>query len=366
MEFPTFSQLRKSAKNIDPQTTIAKIVVLGDCATQHIAKSIEGYSFYVNYPLRVIDTDYNQITAQVFDANSDLYREAPKYVLVFMCSEMLKSAFDTFPNKKGFADYCYKNIVNIWDTICTKTNSVILQTTFIENDDAVFGNYALKTKESFLYQVKKLNFLLCEGAQENKGVYLVDINKIASNIGYSNLHDSKMYYMAKLPFKTDSLPIIAKAVLDVVCAVGGRFKKCVITDLDNTLWGGVIGDDGMSGIEIGDLGSGHAFDDLQHWLKSLRERGIILAICSKNEEDTAKEPFLNHPDMVLSLKDISLFVANWKDKASNIRYIQQTLNIGMDSIVFIDDNPFERDQVRTSIPEITVPELPEDPSQYLD
>ncbi|MBQ8955349.1 MAG: HAD-IIIC family phosphatase, partial [Lachnospiraceae bacterium] len=142
-------------------------------------------------------------------------------------------------------------------------------------------------------------------------------------------------------------------------------KKCVVLDLDNTVWGGVIGDDGLAGIEIGELGRGHVFTDLQLWLKQLKDRGILLAVCSKNNEDTAKEPFLKHEEMVLRLSDFAIFVANWEDKASNIRYIQQTLNIGMDSLVFIDDNPFERNLVRSMIPEICVPELPNDPAQYL-
>ena len=124
-------------------------------------------------------------------------------------------------------------------------------------------------------------------------------------------------------------------------------------------------DDGLENIQIGELGLGQAFSRLQQWLKELKRRGIILAVCSKNEEDAAKEPFLKHPEMVLRLEDISMFVANWEDKAGNIRRIQQTLNIGMDSIVFLDDNPFERNAVKSLIPDITVPELPEDPSEYL-
>ena len=129
--------------------------------------------------------------------------------------------------------------------------------------------------------------------------------------------------------------------------------------------GGVIGDDGLNGIQIGELGIGHAYTDLQTWLKELRMRGIILAICSKNNENIAKEPFEKHPEMVLRLEDISMFVANWNDKAANIRLIQKDLNIGMDSIAFIDDNPFERNLVRSMIQDITVPELPEDPALYL-
>jgi FkbH-like protein len=142
-------------------------------------------------------------------------------------------------------------------------------------------------------------------------------------------------------------------------------KKCVILDLDNTLWGGIIGDDGMENIQIGELGIGKAFTNLQMWLKQLKQRGIILAVCSKNDETIVREPFEKHPDMILKLSDIAVFVANWDNKVQNINYIQSILNIGFDSMVFLDDNPFERNMVKTHIPYITVPDLPEDPSEYL-
>jgi FkbH-like protein len=162
------------------------------------------------------------------------------------------------------------------------------------------------------------------------------------------------------------LPLIAAKTVDVIAAMYGKFKKCLILDLDNTLWGGIIGDDGLENIQIGGLGIGKAFSEFQYWIKKLKNRGIILAVCSKNTEGVAKEPFEKHPDMVLRLDDIAVFVANWENKADNIRTIQSILNIGFDSIVFLDDNPFERNMVRENVPQITVPELPEDPADYLE
>jgi FkbH-like protein len=164
----------------------------------------------------------------------------------------------------------------------------------------------------------------------------------------------------------DALPYFADAVVKIIAAFQGNFKKCIIIDLDNTTWGGVIGDDGLENIQIGSLGIGKAFTEFQHWVKKLQQRGIIVAVCSKNTESIAKEPFEKHPDMVLRLEDIAVFVANWENKVNNIRKIQQILNIGFDSMVFVDDNPFERNIVRENIPQITVPELPEDPALYLD
>jgi FkbH-like protein len=164
----------------------------------------------------------------------------------------------------------------------------------------------------------------------------------------------------------DFLPLLGKNTVDIIQAVLGKFKKCLILDLDNTLWGGIIGDDGIENIQIGSLGIGKAFTEIQLWVKELKKRGIIIAVCSKNDELIAKEPFEKHPDMVLRLDDIAVFVANWENKVDNIKYIQSILNIGYDSMVFLDDDPFERNMVQSQIPQITVPELPEDPAEYLN
>jgi FkbH-like protein len=139
-----------------------------------------------------------------------------------------------------------------------------------------------------------------------------------------------------------------------------------VLDLDNTLWGGVIGDDGLEKIEIGMLGIGRAFTDLQYWVLKLRQRGVLLAVCSKNTESVARQPFDSHPDMVLSLEDIAVFKANWDNKADNIRQIGAALNISLDSMVFLDDNPVERNMVREILPEVLVPELPDDPAEFLE
>ncbi len=154
--------------------------------------------------------------------------------------------------------------------------------------------------------------------------------------------------------------------MDIINATIGRFKKCLILDLDNTLWGGIIGDDGIEKIQLGDYKIGKAFVELQSFIKCLKERGIILAVCSKNTESIAKEAFEKHPDMVLRLNDIALFVANWENKVDNIKYIKDVFDVGFDSMVFLDDNPFERSMVKAHIPEITVPDLPEDPSLFLN
>lgn len=363
----TYQELKKACKRDPSDFPIVKLAILGDCATQLLSTAIKGSGIEAGLNLQVLDTDYNQIRRQVIDSNSELYCFAPEYILIQMCTEKLYERYCDTPmqRREQFSEDVVDEIRQIWKQITANSGARILQYNFVLMCDAVFGNYGTKVKDSFRYQLQKLNLLLMDLAAETQNAFILDLASIQTAMGNRLFFDEKYYYSAKTPLSLAALPYAAKAVLDTILALRGKLKKCVILDLDNTLWGGVIGDDGMAKIQIGELGTGHAFTDVQLWLRELRRRGIILAVCSKNNKDTAKEPFEKHPDMILRLEDISIFVANWEDKVSNIRYIQQTLNLGMDSMVFIDDNPFERNMVNALIPDITVPELPQDPAQYL-
>ena len=182
-------------------------------------------------------------------------------------------------------------------------------------------------------------------ASEAGNIHLINTDRIAASRA-DGCFDEARYCNYKLALSLDATAEVARQIVSVVGASQGRAIKCLILDLDNILWGGVIGDDGIENIEIGELGIGYAFTRFQMWLKALRQRGILLCICSKNNKETAFKPFHEHPDMILREEDITMFVANWEDKATNIKYIRETLNIGIDSMVFIDDSPFERALVR--------------------
>jgi len=368
MSMPTFIALKKNLKQDMSALTGCKVAIMGDCATQHIAIALRGWGYEAGIRYEVLDTDYNQIDAQTMDPGSELYTFAPNYCILANCTDKLYESFCAFPPeaRKEFAETMRSRMVAVWQRINANMGTRILQFNFPAWDDRVFGDFGSKTPDSFSFQLRKLNHLLAESCAEYKNVFLVDIDGLQSRLGEAAVRDAKMYCIAKMPFRTDILPHIAKQITDTVLAASGSFKKCIVLDLDNTLWGGVVGDDGIDGIQIGELGLGHAFSAFQLWLKEMKNRGIILCVCSKNNESAAKEPFLHHPEMVLKLEDISVFVANWEDKASNIRHIQSVLNIGMDSLVFLDDNPFERSVVRNLIPNITVPELPENPEEYVD
>ena len=198
------------------------------------------------------------------------------------------------------------------------------------------------------------------------GVTIYDLDERAAAVGRWQWNDDRFYYEAKLPCSPEHMVDYAYGLASLVLAQRGAVRKCLALDLDNTLWGGVIGDDGLAGICLGQGDPrGEAFVEFQRYVRDLRQRGVILAVCSKNEEAIAREAFEKHPEMVLRLDDFSCFIANWDDKATNLARIARDLNIGLDSVVFFDDNPAERSIVRRLRPEVAVPEVPDDPSQFI-
>jgi FkbH-like protein len=191
------------------------------------------------------------------------------------------------------------------------------------------------------------------------------VDSFVARDGLDNWHDRALWFRSKQEIAPSAAPIYGEALSRILAARKGRSAKCLVLDLDNTLWGGVVGDDGLEGIVIGQ-GSplGEAYVAFQQHVRELSRRGVVLAICSKNDEAFALEPFERHPEMVLKRSDISAFAANWSDKPANIRAIAQQLNIGLDSLVFVDDNPFERELVRRELPMVSVPEVSDEPATY--
>jgi FkbH-like protein len=364
----TFSELKKNLRKDFTGLKTIKVAILGDTATQFLTQALKGLGFDNGFNLDIWEADFNQIERQVLDFSSELYEFNPELVIVFQSSHKLLGKYNK--NKPDqltlFASNELQSIENIFFNLTKNHNSKVIFYNYTEIDDSIFGNYANKTESSFLFQLRKLNYELMVSASKNPNLYLCDLSSIQNKVGKVNLFQPSVYINTEMVLSIDVLPKVASITIDLINTLSGKFKKCVILDLDNTTWGGIIGDDGIENIQIGSLGIGKAFSEFQYWIKKLKNRGIIVAVCSKNNESVAKEPFEKHPDMVLHLEDISVFIANWENKADNIRQIQGILNIGFDSMVFLDDNPFERNIVRENIPQICVPELPEDPADYLE
>ena len=364
----SFSQLKKNLKNDFSNFKLIKVAILGDTATQFLSQAIRGMGYEKEFDLQIWEADFNQIERQVYDLNSELYEFHPEIVIVFQSSHKLLGKYNKIKNQEhnSLATNEMELIENLYSNLTENLNAKIIYYNYTEIDDAIFGNYANAIESSFLFQLRKLNYELMHFAARNANLFLCDLSSIHNQVGKLNFFQPSVYINTEMVLNIDVLPLIADKTLALISAMNGKFKKCVILDLDNTTWGGIIGDDGIENIQIGSLGIGKAFSEFQYWIKKLKNRGIIVAVCSKNTESVAREPFEKHPEMVLKMEDIAVFVANWENKADNIRNIQSILNIGFDSMVFLDDNPFERNMVRENLPDVCVPELPEDPADYLE
>lgn len=229
----------------------------------------------------------------------------------------------------------------------------------------IFGDIDVTTSESLQYQQQLFNRKLSEITADSTGI-LFDVATIAEDVGLNHWYDERMWYLAKFTFAPDFLPHYADHFCRILNTIKGKSRKCLVLDLDNTLWGGIIGQDGLDGINLsmGDA-VGEAFIAFQRYIMQLKNRGVILAVCSKNNEEDALGVFRDHPNMLLKLNDFACFVANWENKPTNIRTIAKTLNIGLDAIVFVDDTPLERENVRRFLPDVAVPEMPQDPALYV-
>ena len=244
------------------------------------------------------------------------------------------------------------------------SGALVVQQTFLDLEPPLFGGLDAALPGAPARLVGRLNAALADAAAA-EGVLLLDLARVAARDGLDAWHDQGRWLQAKMEITPQAGPMYGELVARLVAAARGKSKKCLVLDLDNTLWGGVIGDDGLAGIVLGQgSGVGEAHLGLQAYAKRLKERGIVLAVCSKNDPAIAEAAF-DHPEMLLERSDFAAFVANWTDKGTNLRAIAKALNLGLDSLVFVDDNPVERAQVRAALPEVAVPELPPDPAHYV-
>jgi len=359
--------LSKEAKALKTSSAakVIRIALLADCATQHLATIMRAVAARYNVQAEVYEGNYDGVDLEILDSASALYEFNPQYVVILLSSEKLKARLYAAGDRRTFADETVGRLENLWSAFRANSQATIVQSTFVLPSERAFGNYELKVADSVGSIFTEINYRLAVKARETKNVLLNDIDFLAASVGRAQWLDARMWNMAKTPCRLEHVPLLAQSLLDTIFAASGLITKCVVLDLDNTLWGGVIGDDGLEGIALGEFDEGEAFVAFQKFLRELKRRGIILAVVSKNEHANAVLPFREHPHMVLKEEDISVFVANWDNKADNIRLVQKTLNIGFDSLVFLDDNPFERNIVREFLPEVVAPELPEDPSLYL-
>ncbi len=311
--------------------------------------------------------DYGQYAQELQNPSAAIHEFRPTCVLfAFDARHMLRGIdVSADANAAGlWLDQIISDLASHWAQARDQFGCKVVQQTILPIFSDLFGNNEQRLPGSGTCLVASLNHRLRQAADAN-GIELLAIDQRAARDGLDIWYDAALWHRGKQEVHPNATPIYGDLLARLLAAYQGRSRKCLVLDLDNTLWGGVVGDDGVAGLLLGNGSSlGEAFIDFQTYARALSRRGVILAVCSKNDEANAFEPFDTHPEMVLRRSDIACFVANWQDKAANLREIAARLNIGLDSLVFADDNPFERNIVRRELPMVAVPELSDDPAQF--
>jgi FkbH-like protein len=341
-----------------------RLAVLGSSTLTHLLPAIRVGGLRRGMWVDTYENDYGQYWQELTDPASALHQFRPTAVLLALDAHDLTAgvtaAMDAEAAGSALADLANR-IRATWRLARETLKVPVLHQTALPIFPPVLGNNEHRLAGSRAAFLTRLNARVRAMADE-EGIDILAVDDRAAQDGVKAWHDPGLWHRAKQEVNHAAAPLYGDLVGRWLAAKQGRSFKCLVMDLDNTLWGGVIGDDGMEGIELGQ-GSplGEAYVAFQDYARELSRRGVILAVCSKNDEANALEPFEKHPDMVLRRPDISSFVANWSDKAGNIRAIAEELNIGLDALVFLDDNPFERNLVRQELPMVAVPEVSDDP-----
>lgn len=317
--------------------------------------------------VQTLQTDYGQIAQQVLDPASALAQWNPDFVFLALDAAALGLARPQFDagDAEAAVQAALDHVASLRDGVRANVGAVAILHTLAPALDGVFGSYDHRIPGSPRWMIARFNQRLADEVLADADL-LLDVAALAASVGLSRWHDPLRWHDAKMPCALDAVPLYADHLCRLIAAARGLSRKCLVLDLDNTLWGGVIGDDGVDGIKLGQGSArGEAHLAVQSYALDLRRRGVVLAVCSKNEEAAALIPFREHDEMVLKEEHVSVFVANWTDKATNLKAIAQTLNIGTDALVFLDDNPAERERVRQELPEVAVPEVGDEPSDYV-
>jgi FkbH-like protein len=364
----SYIALDRASRSLDWSdcTRTVRVALLSDSAPQYLTPLFRTLLCRSGIRAEMYEADYGTSELEVLDPASGLYAFKPDVVVMANAVFTLRDRYYAFKgDRTQFAGDQMNTIASLWSALRARSNAAIIQTNYVVPNERLFGNYDHRVGISLASAVVTLNQKITEGARTASDVFVCDIDHLAAYYGRKHWLDEKMWLLGKAFCAFEYLPHVVQSAVDIILSLNGDGVKCVVLDLDDTLWGGIIGDDGLEGIRLGHLGDGEAFVNFQHFLRGLKERGILLAVCSKNDPDTALLPFRRHPEMVLREQDITVFVANWVSKAENIRQIREALNLSFSSLVFLDDNPFERAVVRDELPEVVVPELPEDPADYV-
>ncbi|KQT57241.1 hypothetical protein ASG52_04060 [Methylobacterium sp. Leaf456] len=346
-----------------------RLAVLGSSTVSHLLPAIRVAGLRRGLWLDLYEGPYGGYRQDILDPASGLHAFAPDDILLIFDAAHATAGFDVAQD----ADQARRtegavrdDWRRLWRAARTQLGCGLIQPTLLPTPVPLAGSGEHRLPGSRAAAVARLNAAL-PGLAAEEGIDVLALDAAVQRHGLSAWHDSVWWWRAKQEIAPAAAPYFGDLVARMLGARRGLSRKALVLDLDNTLWGGVVGDDGPAALVLGPgSAEGEAFAAFQAYARDLSRRGIVLAVVSKNDEANALEAFERHPEMVLKRGDIAAFLANWDDKAENLRRVAAQLNLGLDALVFADDNPFERDRVRSALPEVAVPELPPDPSGYAD
>lgn len=313
---------------------------------------------------------YNQIAQETHDPKSGLYAFDPSLVIIFLDTRSILGELYLNPYSISAADrrrWCAdqeRELTELLTRIKDRSTGKILLHNFEVPTHSPLGILESKQDFGFHESLEALNAALRAAARNDPRIFLFDYDQFCSRLGKRQMTDPKMYYLGDIKLGFDHVADLASAYLSYLKPLAGLSRKCAVVDLDNTLWGGVLGEEGIEGIKLGPAFDGKPYYEFQKHLLALHQRGVILALSSKNNREEAMRAISTHPSMILKPEHFSAVRIDWQNKADQLKSIAQELNLGLDSLVFIDDDARERDLVRRLLPEVLVVDLPEDSSLY--
>jgi len=314
---------------------------------------------------------YNQYNQEILDPHSQLYQFQPNLTFLILDTRSILEDLWYFSysidekQRQNFIEKKFKEIKNLITIFLKNSNSKLIISNFFIPINSNYGIFETKSNFGLQKMINTLNNNLQDFIWNLDSVYLFDMNGFISKHGENNVFDPKQFLFGDLKISLDFIPYLVNDLMGYVIATLGISKRCIVLDLDNTLWGGIIGEDEFDGIKLGSDPSGKAFVEFQKYLLSLHNRGILLAINSKNNFDDAIKVIEEHPDMILKKEHFASIKINWNDKISNIKEISDELNFGLENFVFFDDDPLNREFMKSSLPQVLTVDLPTDPSKYV-
>jgi FkbH-like protein len=359
------ARAQSEGKSLDPLASF-RLAILSNSTIDLILPALVASAARRGIALDVIQPSYDQVAQEALTPDSKVNSSKPDAVLIALDYRALplKLSIGDAETSSATVQGAIGYLQALRNGIKSNSNAVCIFQTFAPPVEPLFGSLDRALPGTMRSLIGAVNRELAEFAL-GSGDVLLDVAGLAETVGVVNWHDPQLWNMGKFSFSDALIPLYADHVGRTIAAIRGKSGKVLVLDLDNTVWGGVIGDDGLEGIKVaqGDA-AGEAHLAVQRLALDLRQRGIVLAVSSKNTDEVARAPFEKHPEMLLRLEHIAVFQANWNDKATNIQAIAEELSLGLDSMVFLDDNPVERGLVRQLLPQVAVPELPDDPAFY--